>query len=104
MKHFGERWLSSASNAFILHSTTYLYIAEDQQSNITGFACFKETGTFGPMGGSLTHRKKRIGELLFLTCFNQLKKLGHDKVLIEQAGPIEFYEKTCGAIISHPLA
>ncbi|MGI8316731.1 GNAT family N-acetyltransferase [Halobacillus mangrovi] len=102
-KHFGERWLSSASNAFILHSTTHIYIAEDKQSSITGFACFKQTGTFGPMGVALTHRKKRIGELLVLACFDQLKKLGHNEVLIEQAGPIEFYEKTCGAVIRDPL-
>ncbi|KHE70571.1 GNAT family N-acetyltransferase [Halobacillus sp. BBL2006] len=100
---FGERWLSSVNKAFLPNSTTHIYIAEDPAHQVIGFACFREEGTFGPMGVSLSHRRKRIGESLVLQCLIFLKEIGREQILIEEAGPIEFYEKTCGAVLEQPI-
>ncbi|TCP19150.1 acetyltransferase (GNAT) family protein [Scopulibacillus darangshiensis] len=99
---FGDRWVPLIENGYKTLNKTpiFLAIAED---NIIGFACYdvvrNRKGLFGPMGTAAGCRTKGIGAALLHFCLNDMAKVGYEYAIIGQAGPIEFYEKTCGARI-----
>ena len=107
-KHFGDGWASEAENAFF-RSPKSIYIAirenKDENGNITpemlGFACYDATvkGFFGPTGVAVEERGQGIGKALLLACLNAMKEEGYGYGIIGSAGPVKFYEKTCGATV-----
>lgn len=96
---FGKAWIESIQNGFI-SSDIPIYIAIEE-GRIVGFACYDvvqdKKGIFGPMGTSRLARSKGIGSELLHQCFNEMKSVGYEYVVIDQAGPIEFYEKNVDA-------
>lgn len=78
-----------------------IFIAVDNE--VRGFACYDvarmKKGTFGPMGTSLTCRENGIGKALLLRSLADMQRLGYDYAVIRNAGPIGFYETTCGAVV-----
>lgn len=51
------------------------------------------------MGTSITKRTQGIGNALLHYCLNEMKEIGYEYAIIGEAGPIEFYEKSCNAVI-----
>jgi len=96
---FGNAWIESIQNGFN-SSDPPIYIALEE-GKVVGFACFdvvrNKKGIFGPMGTSRLARSRGIGSELLNHCINEMKSIGYEYVVIDQAGPIEFYEKNCHA-------
>ena len=51
------------------------------------------------MGISLAYREGGIGQALLRRSLSEMQKLGYDYAVIGNAGPIEFYETACGAVV-----
>ncbi|MBB3644220.1 GNAT superfamily N-acetyltransferase [Rhizobium sp. BK619] len=98
-QHFSENWASEVSVAFSRQPVACL-IAVDG-GKLLGFACYDTTarGFFGPTGVDPEARGKGIGLALFSACLQTMKTLGHAYAFIGDAGPVDFYAKTAGAII-----
>ncbi|MDG5471273.1 GNAT family N-acetyltransferase [Jeotgalibacillus sp. ET6] len=100
-KEYGDGWIISIENG-ISKGKIPIYIAE-KDGEILGFACFdvvrNKKGIFGPMGTSITNRIQGIGNALLHYCLKEMKEFGYEYAIIGEAGPIEFYEKTCNAVI-----
>ncbi|UOK48119.1 GNAT family N-acetyltransferase [Bacillus tropicus] len=98
---FGERWLHSIEYGFRTYKeNSPIYIAEKEEV-IVGFACYDvvrgKKGLFGPMGIAKQNRVKGVGRQLLHLCLQSMKQEGYEYAIIGQAGPIEFYERTCDA-------
>ncbi|MCM3439259.1 GNAT family N-acetyltransferase [Metabacillus halosaccharovorans] len=100
-KEFGNGWLDSIENGF-LQEDIPIFIALDGQG-IIGFACFdvvrSKKGLFGPMGTSYSNRIQGIGYTLLHYCLGEMKEIGYEYAVIGEAGPLEFYEKACNALV-----
>lgn len=100
-KEFGNGWLDSIENGFSQEDIP-IFIAQDEQE-ILGFACFdvvrRKKGLFGPMGTSLSNRTQGIGYTLLHYCLGEMKEIGYEYAVIGEAGPLEFYEKSCNAVV-----
>jgi len=97
-EEFGTRWTESIQHEFKKPHPS-IFIAEDQKGDIVGFAAFDihETRFFGPMGVAKNKRAEGIGESLLHICLEAMQEKGYKEIIIDHAGPIEFYEKTCNA-------
>jgi GNAT superfamily N-acetyltransferase len=99
--NFGDRWLSSVHNGF-QQTPIPIFIARlgDQ---ILGFACYDvvqmKKGVFGPMGTSPNYRQKGLGKALLHHCLSEMQRNGYAYAIIDNAGPLEFYETACGAVV-----
>lgn len=93
---FSGRWTQSIKAA-LSHTQSAIFIATDSSDNIVGFAAYKTNGYFGPMGVALSRRSEGIGEALLHFCLEEMRLNGFKEVIIDQAGPIEFYERACNA-------
>ncbi|MGV3467439.1 MAG: GNAT family N-acetyltransferase [Heyndrickxia sp.] len=100
-EEFGRGWLESVNNGLEAENIP-IYIAV-QKGEILGFACFDvvrgKKGLFGPMGTALSKRIHGIGYMLLHSCLNEMKEIGYEYAVIGEAGPLEFYEKACKAVI-----
>jgi len=100
-KEFGKGWIDSIENGF-LQEDVPIYIALAGQE-IIGFACFdvvrRKKGLFGPMCTSSSSRIQGIGYTLLHYCLYEMKEIGYEYAVIGEAGPLEFYEKACNAVI-----
>jgi N-acetylglutamate synthase-like GNAT family acetyltransferase len=100
-KEFGNGWLDAIENGF-QEENIPIYIAL-QNNHIIGFACFdvvrRKKGLFGPMGTSILNRTQGIGYTLLHHCLKEMQEIGYEYAVIGEAGPLEFYEKSCNAII-----
>ncbi|MDQ0271463.1 GNAT family N-acetyltransferase [Cytobacillus purgationiresistens] len=80
-----------------------IYIALGAKQDIIGFAAYDSykgyKGYFGPMGVVHDSRMRRIGYELLHHCLNDMKEIGYAYAIIGEAGPIEFYEKACSAVV-----
>ncbi|MGP4040966.1 GNAT family N-acetyltransferase [Gracilibacillus sp. D59] len=98
LSEFGERWLEHIDN--IQNDTLPIFIAVKNEK-IIGFACYdtvrNKKGLFGPMGTSKEERLNSIGKELLHRCFTEMATIGYEYIVIDQAGPIEFYERVCNA-------
>ncbi|MEK4670958.1 GNAT family N-acetyltransferase [Niallia sp. FSL R7-0271] len=100
-KEFGNAWIESIEIGFIQEDIPIFIALEG--SGIIGFACFDvvrmKKGLFGPMGTSISTRTQGIGYTLLHYCLNEMKEIGYEYAVIGEAGPIEFYEKACNAVV-----
>ncbi|MEH7459109.1 GNAT family N-acetyltransferase [Bacillus sp. JJ1127] len=97
---FGERWIEAVNKGFREYKEPPIYIAK-QNEKIIGFACYdvvrEKKGLFGPMGTAKNNRVKGVGRELLYRCLSDMKQIGYEYAIIGQAGPIEFYERSCHA-------
>ncbi|WP_059173338.1 GNAT family N-acetyltransferase [Bacillus sp. FJAT-27445] len=101
VREFGDAWLESIENGFLYEKIPiFIALNEDQ---IVGFSCFdvvrRKKGLFGPMGTSFSNRVKGIGYTLLHFCLREMKEIGYEYAIIGEAGPLEFYEKSCNAVV-----
>ena len=96
-QNFGEAWASEADVAFSRQPVS-CFIAI-QQKNIVGFACHDATcpNFFGPTGVDPNVRNGGIGKALLLACLEDMRQQGFGYAIIGGVGPVEFYQKGCGA-------
>jgi GNAT superfamily N-acetyltransferase len=71
------------------------------EKEIVGFAAYECTrrGFFGPTGVIEKAQGRGIGKALLLACLWALGEMGYVYGIIGRAGPVEFYEKTVGAVV-----
>jgi GNAT superfamily N-acetyltransferase len=98
-KNFSVAWADEVSVGFASKPVSvYLAVAERE---IIGFAAYECTrrSFFGPTGVIEGMQSRGIGKALLLACLWGLGELGYVYAIIGRAGPVEFYEKTVGAIV-----
>ncbi|MGN8644763.1 GNAT family N-acetyltransferase [Gracilibacillus sp. HCP3S3_G5_1] len=97
-EHFSEDWVSECEVA--CSSTPANCLIAIQGKEIVGFACYDTTfqNFFGPTGVKEAARNQGIGYQLLLTSMFRLKAKGYAYAIIGDAGPVEFYKKTIGAV------
>ncbi|MBD8068771.1 GNAT family N-acetyltransferase [Bacillus sp. PS06] len=100
--NFSTEWSQTISDGFLLNKSS-IYLACDANDNIIGFAAFdiykNKKCYFGPMGVSKSNRMKGIGYALLHHCLRDMSEIGYEYAIIGGAGPIEFYEKACNAVV-----
>ena len=71
------------------------------EKEIVGFAAYECTrrSFFGPTGVIENARGGGVGKALLLACLWGLREMGYVYGVIGRAGPVEFYEKTVGAVV-----
>jgi GNAT superfamily N-acetyltransferase len=60
-------------------------------------------GIFGPMGVERALRGRQIGRILARRALASMKLMGLARAIIAAAGPVEFYERCCGAVVVERL-
>lgn len=72
-----------------------------RSSQLLGFACYDATalGFFGPLGVVENARGAGTGKALLLACLLDMKLKGYGYAVIGFAGPLDWYQKTVGAIV-----
>lgn len=96
---FSTGWASECEVAFS-NKPVSCYIAVEQ-GKLIGFSCYDATckDFFGPAGVDQMFRGKSIGTALLMKCLCDMKMQGYAYAIIGGAGPVEFYEKTVGAVV-----
>ncbi|QDQ03440.1 GNAT family N-acetyltransferase [Lysinibacillus fusiformis] len=99
---FSKQWSETIRNALLLDEPS-VYIAFDYKGEMVGFAAYdvfeNRKCYFGPMGVSESNRVKGIGYSLLHHCLKDMHDIGYEYAIIGGAGPIEFYEKACNAVV-----
>lgn len=97
-EHFSENWVSECEVACAKIPANCLIAVQDK--DILGFACYDTTfrNFFGPTGVKESARGQGIGYQLLLASLFQLRVKGYAYAIIGDAGPVEFYKKTIGAV------
>jgi N-acetylglutamate synthase-like GNAT family acetyltransferase len=101
-KDFSYEWSQTIATALNANNFN-IYIAVNENEDIIGFAAYdvykNNKCYFGPMGVSLTNRIRGVGYSLLHHCLRDMKEIGYEYAIIGGAGPIEFYEKACNAVV-----
>ncbi|NMA82280.1 MAG: GNAT family N-acetyltransferase [Epulopiscium sp.] len=98
-KNFNPHWASECDIAFSRQPVS-CFIAHRGQE-ILGFACYDATyrNYFGPTGVTPDCRGQGIGKALLLASLHGMAEQGYAYGIIGGAGPVEFYQKTLGAMV-----
>lgn len=96
---FSVAWADEISVGFANKPVSVYLAVVDRE--IIGFAAYECTrrGFFGPTGVVKNMQGRGIGKGLLMASLWGLRELGYVYGIIGRAGPIEFYEKTVGAIV-----
>jgi len=99
IENFSRGWADEISVGFARQPVS-VYIATLERK-VVGFAAYECTrrGFFGPIGVSEAMRGRGVGQALVLSCLWGLREMGYVYGVIARVGPIEFYQKTVGAIV-----
>jgi len=97
--NFSTAWADEVSVGFASKPVTVFIATLDRE--IVGFAAYECTrrSFFGPTGVIERARGRGVGKALLLACLWGLREMGYVYGVIGQAGPIEFYQKTIGAVV-----
>ena len=68
---------------------------------VVGFCAYECTrrNYLGPMGVDESLRGKGVGKALLLASLLAMREMGYSYAVIGGVGPVEFYEKACGAVV-----
>ena len=96
---FLRTWADEVSVGFA-NKPVSVFIATLEKA-IVGFAAYECTrrSFFGPTAVLETMRGRGVGKALLLSSLWGLREMGYVYGIIGHVGPIEFYEKTVGAVI-----
>lgn len=109
---FGGTWPEEARDG-------WNWFARDAKQRTLGFCTYEQreqkfwwleewlgqldVGFFGPMGVDPRARNKKIGFILAQRALMSLKERGFGRAIIGAVGPVEFYERCCGAVVIQRL-
>jgi len=98
-EEFSVAWADEISVGFA-NKPVSVYIAVIEKQ-IVGFAAYECTrrSFFGPTGVTQKAQGRGVGTALLLACLWGLREMGYVYGIIGRAGPVEFYEKTVGAVV-----
>ena len=98
-EEFSVAWADEISVGFA-NKPVSVYIAVIEKQ-IVGFAAYECTrrSFFGPTGVTRKAQGRGVGTALLLACLWGLREMGYVNGIIGRAGPVEFYEKTVGAVV-----
>src|SRR5258705_5821972 len=98
-KNFSVAWADEVSVGFA-NKPVSVFIATLEKA-IVGFAAYECTrrSFFGPAGVIESMQGRGVGKALLLACLWGLRDMGYVYGIIGRAGPVEFYEKTVGAVV-----
>lgn len=98
-REFQRSWADEVSVGFA-NKPVSIFIATREDA-IVGFAAYECTrrSFFGPTGVVDDVRGRGVGKALLLAGLWGLRDLGYVYGIIGHAGPVEFFEKTVGAVI-----
>lgn len=98
-REFAVAWADEISVGFANKPVSVFIAAADNE--IIGFAGYECTrrSFFGPTGVVDSMHGRGVGKALLLASLWGLREMGYVYAIIGHAGPIEFYEKTVGAIV-----
>ena len=89
--------------AALANEPASVYLAE-RGSGVVGFAAYDAnnpgTGWFGPMGVVESERGSGLGCTLLKNCLDDIRGQGLDAATIPWVGPVQFYERCVGAVVS----
>ena len=96
--NFSTSWADEISVGFARQPVS-VYVAI--QRELVGFSAYECTrrGFFGPMCVIESAQHKGIGKALLLASLWGLREMGYVYGIIGAAGPVDFYQKTVGAIV-----
>jgi N-acetylglutamate synthase-like GNAT family acetyltransferase len=101
-ENFSAEWAETVK-AGMMQQEPPVYISFSEAGELIGFAAFDsyqgKKGYFGPMGVARGSREKGTGSALLHACLKNMKEIGYEYAVIGGAGPIEFYEKACRAVV-----
>lgn len=97
--NFSVAWADEVSVGFASKPVS-VFIAT-LEKEIVGFAAYECTrrSFFGPTGVIENARGGGVGKALLLASLWGLREMGYVYGVIGRAGPVEFYEKTVGAVV-----
>ena len=98
-ENFSTAWADEISFGFAAKPVT-VYIATMNRT-VVGFAAYECTrrAFFGPTGVVDSMRGRGLGKVLLMASLHGLRELGYAYGIIGGAGPVEFYQKTVGAVV-----
>ena len=97
--NFSLAWADEVSVGFANKPVSIFIATSDNKINgFAGYECTRRS-FFGPMGVAEKMRSRGIGNALLLASLWGLRELGYVYGIIGGAGPVEFYEKSVGAIV-----
>lgn len=99
IKNFSIGWADETTKG-IMSSPSSCYIAT-KDGKVVGFAGYDCTakGFFGPTGVDESMRGKGVGKALYIKCLISMYEMGYAYAIIGDAGPVDFYTKTSGAVV-----
>jgi predicted N-acetyltransferase YhbS len=98
-RNFSDSWADEIAVGFASKPVSvFIGIREKEIVGFAGYECTRR-GFFGPMGVLGAMQGGGIGTALLLACLWGLREMGYIYGIIGGVGPVEFYEKTVGAIV-----
>lgn len=97
--NFSAAWADEVSVGFA-NKPVSVFLATLERE-IVGFAAYECTRRcfFGPTGVIESARGQGVGKALLLASLWALQEMGYVYGVIGRAGPIEFYQRTVGAVV-----
>ena len=98
-REFSVAWADEISVGFANRPVSvYIAVADKEIVGFAGYECTRRS-FFGPTGVAERMRGRGIGKSLLLASLWGLREMGYVYGIIGGVGPVEFYEKTVGAIV-----
>ncbi|WP_409251036.1 GNAT family N-acetyltransferase [Bacillus sp. SCS-153A] len=99
--NFGEGWAETLRNGF-RQDEIPIFLAWKEE-RLIGFSSYDvyrdQKGIYGPMGVVKSERKSGVGGTLLHKALSDMKRKKYAYTILGEAGPIEYYEKECGAML-----
>jgi predicted N-acetyltransferase YhbS len=98
-REFQLSWADEVSVGFANKPiSVFVAILERELIGFAGYECTRRT-FFGPTGVIPRMQGRSVGKALLLASLWGLHEMGYAYGIIGRAGPIEFYERTVGAVV-----
>lgn len=99
-EHFGDAWAAEMQMALANRPVSCFVAVDEAEREFVGFACYDATalGYFGPTGVAERARGQGLGQALLVAALHGMRNHGYAYAIIGAAGPVEFYERTVGAV------
>ncbi|WP_017185111.1 GNAT family N-acetyltransferase [Alkalibacillus haloalkaliphilus] len=99
---FSQEWSNTIEQGLSMNQKS-IYVAYDDFGQLIGFAAYDvfkgKKGYIGPIGVTSSNRTSGVGYALLHYCLRDMKEIGYAYAVIGGAGPIEFFEKACRAVV-----